>query len=362
MRIGLNLLYLIPQQVGGTQTYAEHLVGALAEEGPQHEYCLFVNSEGASLPWPRSPNFRTVVSRFPPRLRSARYAHEQLVLPRRLRKESIDVVHSLGYVSPLHVSCASVVSIHDALHVGYPMSAARRALLGFFVTRSARRCDRVITVSEFSKRELVEVLGVRPERVRVVPSGVEERFSPETEWDSARRRLGLGPRPYALALGSRIGRKNLGILRLAARRLAAVGVELVTAGSGRGYMRAGEGPPGRALGYVPDELMPGLYAGARALVLPSLYEGFGLPCLEAMASGTPVVASDRTALPEVCGGAALLVNPEDEHAVAAALVAAASEPAVREPLIAAGLAHATGHRWRRSAELTDQVMSELLDG
>lgn len=288
-------------------------------------------------------------------------AWEQGLLPLLARDAAL--IYSPASLAPV-ASGRNVVVIHDVAALRHPgwYSAAfvawQRALLPTIV----RRARAVITVSEFSKRELVEVLGARGERLHVVPSGVDERFSPEADAGTARRWLGLGPRPYALAVGSRIARKNLGVLRLAARRLAAVGVELVTAGSGRGYMRAGERPPGRALGYVPDELMPGLYAGARALVLPSLYEGFGLPCLEAMASGTPVVASDRTALPEVCGGAALLVDPEDDDAVATALVAAASDPAVRRPLIAAGVAHADLYRWRRSAELTDRVISGLLDG
>ena len=121
-----------------------------------------------------------------------------------------------------------------------------------------------------------------------------------------------------LAVGTRIARKNLRALAAAARALADEGIELVTVGSERTYMRAESGVALRSLGYVPDELLPGLYAGARALVMPSLYEGFGLPCLEAMASGTPVVAADLAALPEVCGGAALLVDPLDEDAVAAA--------------------------------------------
>jgi len=298
----------------------------------------------------------------PPRLaHRAGHAWEQGLLPLLARDAAL--IYSPATLAPV-ASDRNVVVIHDVAALRHPawygaaFVAWQRALLPLI----AGRARAVITVSEFSKRELVEVLGMNAKRVRVVPSGVDERFSPQADTDTAHRRLGLGPRPYALAVGSRIARKNLGVLRLAARRLAAMGIELVSAGSGRGYMRAGEGPPGRALGYVPDELMPGLYAGARALVLPSLYEGFGLPCLEAMASGTPVVASDRTALPEVCGGAALLVDPEDEDAVAEALVAAVSEPAVREPLIVAGLARAAGHRWPRSAELTDQVMSELLDG
>ncbi len=298
----------------------------------------------------------------PPQLaHRAGQAWEQALLPLLARDAAL--IYSPASLAPV-ASGRNVVVIHDVAalrHPGWysaPFAAWQRALLPV-ITRRARA---VITVSEFSRRELMEALDVRADRLHVVPSGVDERFSPEADAEAAHRRLGLGPRPYALAVGSRIARKNLGILRLAARRLAAVGVELVTAGSGRGYMRAGERPPGRALGYVPDELLPGLYAGARALVLPSLYEGFGLPCLEAMASGTPVVASDRGALPEVCGDAALLVDPEDEDAVATALVAAASDAGVREPLIAAGLARAGRYRWRRSAELTDRVMTGLIEG
>ncbi len=117
----------------------------------------------------------------------------------------------------------------------------------------------------------------------------------------------------------------------------------------------------RSLGYVPDELLPGLYAGARALVMPSLYEGFGLPCLEAMASGTPVVAANLAALPEVCGGAALLVDPLDEDAVAAAALSAARDDELHARLRDAGLERARHFSWARSAELTDVELGALLD-
>jgi glycosyltransferase involved in cell wall biosynthesis len=123
-------------------------------------------------------------------------------------------------------------------------------------------------------------------------------------------------------------------------------------------MKAGEPPPGRALGYVPEALLPGLYAGAEALAMPSVYEGFGLPALEAMASGTPVVAADRAALPEVCGGAAILADPDDPDAFADALLRAVGPEGKR--LATAGLERAAGFDWDESARLTDDAIGELL--
>ena len=186
-----------------------------------------------------------------------------------------------------------------------------------------------------------------PARIAVVPNGVDERFNPRA---SGRQ----GP-PYVLVVGTRIARKNLAALDEAARRLRALGIELVHAGSGRGYMRPEDEAAVRELGYVPDEQMPGLYAGAIALAMPSLYEGFGLPCLEAMASGTPVVAANRGALPETCGDAALVVEPEDF--AEAALQAVTTEA---ERLTRAGLARAARFTWERTARETDQAISRLL--
>jgi glycosyltransferase involved in cell wall biosynthesis len=162
-----------------------------------------------------------------------------------------------------------------------------------------------------------------------------------------------------LTVASRIARKNLSALELAARKLAAEGIDLVAAGGGRPQLRAEAAVGGvRALGHVPDELLPGLYSGARAFVLPSRYEGFGLTCLEAMASGVPVVAADRAALPEVCGPAALLVDPDDQEAVAGALASAVADEAVRARLIAQGSHRAAALTWRRAALEVDAVLSD----
>jgi glycosyltransferase involved in cell wall biosynthesis len=217
----------------------------------------------------------------------------------------------------------------------------------------ARRARLVITVSEFSKGEIVELLGADPARVEVVPNGVSERFTPDADSEAARARYGLR-RPYVLAVGTASARKNLVALDHAKRALAERGVDLVVAGSGRGYLR-GAAPAG--LGYVPEALLPGLYAGALALAMPSLHEGFGRPCLEAMASGTPVVAARRGALPETCGDAALLVEPD---CFAEALTALADDEPERERLARAGRERAAEFTWERAAERTDAMLGALL--
>jgi glycosyltransferase involved in cell wall biosynthesis len=298
--------------------------------------------------------------RRPPRALAHAAGHlwEQAVLPLAARRAKL--IYCPANLGPL-VSRRTVVVIHDTAALRHPewYSPLYARYQSRVLPVLARRALGVITDSQFARAEVADRLEVPVERVSVVPLGVDERFSPDADPEPARSEHGL-ERPYVLAVGSRIARKNLAALSEAARRLRAAGFELVTAGSGRGYMRAEADASLRALGYVADEQLPGLYAGAAAFAMPSLYEGFGLPCLEAMACGTPVVAADRTALPETCGDAALLVDPTDAAAVADALVAAATDEAVSGPLIRAGLERAARYTWRHSAELTDRVLGGLL--
>ena len=297
----------------------------------------------------------------PPRALAHRAGHawEQAALP--LLARGAELILSPANLAPV-ASRRNVVVIHDAAALRHPewYSAPYVRWQRAMLPRIARRARRVITVSEFSRGELTELLGVPADRITVVPNGVDERFSPDADPEPARTALALQG-DYALVVGTRIARKNTAALAAAAEALAGAAVKLVVAGSGRGYMREeGDGAEAvRRLGYVPDELLPSLYAGACVLLMPSLYEGFGLPCLEAMASGVPVVAADRAALPETCGGAALLVDPGDPAALAdAALDAATGAP--RAALIEAGLSRARGFTWDRAAQLTDHVVADVL--
>ena len=308
----------------------------------------------------RLPQLRTeryTVIRPPARLaHRAGQAWEQLALP--LAARGSELLLSPANLAPL-AGRGNVVVIHDVAPFREPdwfgraYGAWHRAL----IPRIARRARLLITPSEFVRDELVELFGLDPGRVRAIAPGVDSAFASPPAPEPVLRRLGLA-QPYVLALGTDSPRKNLGLLDRIAPALADAGLGVAIAGSGRSYLPASAPGSARRLGYVPDADLPALYAGAAAFAMPSLYEGFGLPCVEAMAAGTPVVAADRAALPEACGGAALLVDPDDADAFAAALLRAAGLE--RERLVEAGQARAAGLSWARSAESVDAEVGALL--
>ena len=292
----------------------------------------------------------------------AGHAWEQAVLPVLAARLRATLLFSPANLAPIAWP-RNVVVIHDAaaLREAAWYSRSYVAWQRLVMPRIARRAAHVVTVSEFSRRELIDLLGVSPERVSVIAGGVDERFRPDADAPAAAAALQVSG-PYVLAVGSATARKNFAALELAARRLRARGIALVAAGGSRPQFRAEDEEDAasvRQLGYVPDHLLPGLYAGARALVLPSLYEGFGLVCLEAMAAGVPVVASNRGALPETCGDAALLVEPTDQEAIAAALEQVLDDEALRTRLRAAGLARAAELTWDRTASETHALLTRI---
>jgi glycosyltransferase involved in cell wall biosynthesis len=279
----------------------------------------------------------------------AGHAWEQGVLP--LRARDAELLLNPANLAPIAFPRNAVV-IHDAAALRNPgwYSPTYAAVQGRVLPLVAKRARIVITVSEFSRRELQELVGVD---AKVVPGGVDARFQPDADPTPARAALGL-ERRYVLTVASRTARKNLAVLTVTARRLETEGIELVAAGGGRPQFRADPEPlaGARSLGHVPEQYLPGLYAGASAFVLPSLHEGFGLTCLEAMACGVPVVASTAGALPEICGDAARYVDAHDEAGIADAVEAAIGDDALR----AAGPQRARHYTWERTIAQLDGIL------
>jgi glycosyltransferase involved in cell wall biosynthesis len=260
-------------------------------------------------------------------------------LPHQAR--GLDVLHCPTFRGPVRSRVPVVVTVHDLAVLRHPETFNQwtRRYSRFAVPRVARAARRVIAVSEFTRREVVELLGVPDERIRVIPNAVGAPFGPD------------GPAAdgeYVLAVGTLEPRKNLAAAQEAARRLE---VELRVVGAhGWGKVRVDGW-----LGRVSDDELAALYRGARCLVYPSLYEGFGIPVLEAMACGTPVVTSAGGATEEVADGAAVLVDPADPAAIAAGIEEARAR---RDELRARGLRRASEFTWQRVAADTRAVYEE----
>lgn len=265
-------------------------------------------------------------------------------LPRALREIRADLCHT-QYALPLRAPCPCVVTVHDLSFERQPelMSRKDRAVFKLVVPRAVRAAARVLTVSERTKADLVDLYGVAPERVVVIPNGVDPAFSP-----------GEGSHDYVLTVGAIQERKNQLAALAAAKE---VGLPLVLVGPAKDQTLAAElGALGARLeGYVPTERLADLYRGAACVVHSSRYEGFGLPVVEAMASGTPVVAVPDPALREVAGAAALFV---EEHQLAEGIRQALAD---RDRMAAAGIERARAFSWRAAAERTLAVYREILE-
>ncbi|HKD78941.1 MAG TPA: glycosyltransferase family 1 protein [Candidatus Angelobacter sp.] len=301
-----------------------------------------------------------------------------LDLPFRLWKGGYDLLHSPAFVAPVKTPCPVVITMHDITYLLYPSYFARWwvAYMKSVVPMTVRSAAAIICGSEHSKRDLLTAYKLAPGKVHVVPYGVDhERFRPGTCLNADWARQAGIREGYVLHVGELSYRKNIPALLRAVAHLRSAGKwgdrQLVLAGAAApGMLGADEIHntiqqlelsatvvlPGR----VADEHLPGLYSQASLLVMPSLYEGFGFPILEAMAAGTPVVAGNTSSLPEVAGSAAILVSPQDTGALADAVMEVLSQPALADDMRARGLAWARKFSWQRTAAETVAIYRGLV--
>jgi glycosyltransferase involved in cell wall biosynthesis len=359
----------VPAQPAGAGRYSLSLVRALVRVDTEHDYVVYARSH--SLPELQDLGPSCTIVDLGQLSRARRYLWEQTSLPLDLRRRGARLLHSPHHTTPLLAPCPRVVTVHDVtfflIPERYPLT--RRLFFQVATWLSARRAKAILVPSNSAADDLRVVLHPPQERVNVTPEGVEASFQPASAdtCQALRERYGL-PEGYLLSLGTLEPGKNRAILLQALQRLVEAGRDVLLAVAGQaGWGREAtdanaSGLIGRVhhLGYVPQADLPALYSGATAFVFPSLHEGFGLPVLEAMACGTPVVTSDRSSLPEVAGEAALLVDPTDADAIAAAIARILDEPPLAALLRQAGLERAAAFSWDACAEATLRVYRRVL--
>jgi glycosyltransferase involved in cell wall biosynthesis len=367
MHVGLNLVFLVPGEIGGMETYARELIPRLLEERPDLRLTAFVNREAAEArngPW--GDLIPSVTIPVHARNRVEWVMGEQRYLPRAAALQGVDLVHSLASTAPAWGPFARVTTIHDLNYRTVPDTHVGLRALGMraLVPLAARRSDRVIADSQSTADDIARYLGTPGGKVDVVPLGTGVTYDgdpmPEPE---LRAKHDLGERPVLLTVSAQRPVKNHGTLIDA---LATIPAErrplLILAGPSydddfgrelrRRAERGGVAADVRWLGWTDEAELEGLYALAAAFVFPSLYEGFGLPVLEAMQRGVPVACSDRSSLPEVAGDAALYFDPTDAGSIARAIEEILGDPAEAELMRAAGRAQAERFTWSATARGT----------
>jgi glycosyltransferase involved in cell wall biosynthesis len=359
VHVGVNLLFLAPGEMGGLETYSRELVAALAARDDVR-LTLFVNR----LAGPEWRELAPVTAtRLDPRRRTQWVAGDQVQALRMASRAGVDLVHSLASTGPASGRFARVVTVHDLHYRVYPEAHFGVRALGMraLVPLAVRRAHRVIVPSEATRADLLRFTGTRRDRVDVIAEGVGQSPGRNGDAPAARERVTAGARPVVLSVSAKRPHKNLARLVGALARIPAERRPLLVL---PGYptphedeLRALAAERGvvddvRFLGWVSPDELGDLYAAADCFVFPSLYEGFGLPVLEAMARGLPVATSSRASLAEVAGDAALTFDPEDESAIAGAIEKLLADEPLRERLSAAGRERAAGFTWERTAELT----------
>lgn len=360
--------------LAGNESYITNLIEALAEVDQVNRYTLYVTKqEGRERFQHRWPNVRVQMT-----LPHTPLVRIPLTLMNELRRRPVDLLH-VQYTAPPFAPCPVIATIHDLSFEHLPQTFKRRSRLQLRLTvrRTARQAAHVLVPSEHTRRDILKTYGLAPERLSVTPLAAPASFAPvedEREVERVRRRYGLGD-DYILAVGSIQPRKNLALLLAAyadlrrARpqanlpKLALVGkLAWLYDETLRAIDEYGLSDLTVLTGYVAESDLPALYTGALCFVYPSYFEGFGLPPLEAMQCGAPVIAGNRTSLPEVVGDAGLLVDPFDKDALSAALRRMIEDANLRARLRVQGRERARRFSWHETARLTLQAYRRVAGG
>lgn len=366
--VGLNahLLSLDENYRGaGINWYIYHMLHHLPDADPELRYTAFLYEPRFS---PRQ-GMRVVRSSWATTTPARRIVWEQLVAPWMLSRERVDLMHAMAFVAPFFSPCPTVVTVMDLSFMLFPdaFTPSKRTYLRWMTRLSVRRASQVIAISASTRQDVIACLQVPEQRVQVIYCGVEDRFRPlpAAVVEAFRRQKGL-PERFILFLGTIEPRKNIPHLIAAFARLCAAapqemaGIHLVLAG-GKGWLAEEVFARGADLGmadrihfvgYVPEDEKPLWYNAALCFCYPSLYEGFGLPPLEAMACGTPVIVSDASSLPEVVGNAGLIVPSHDTDALGEALHSLIGDANCRADLSRRGQERARLFSWARAAQET----------
>ncbi|MDW8321789.1 MAG: glycosyltransferase family 1 protein [Armatimonadota bacterium] len=370
MRIGVNV-HLLSTTHTGIQHYIRALVPELVARATAHQIVLY--GEPAQLPVSADKRIRWVSASRPLRSGARRVLWEQVVLPHLLRRDGIQVFFSPAFILPVRWDGAGVVTVHDLNFEVSPetIHPVRRAYLRRITRWSVCRARKVIAISQSTAADIARLYGAASEKVAVIPYGLDAIFTLQNALalqPVVRQRYRL-PERFLLFVGTLEPRKNL--LRLLEAYALARQRErlppLVLIGA-PGWQHEHIRTQARKLGiegcivfagYIPREHLPGVYAAASALLYPSLYEGFGLPPLEAMGCGTPVLASNASAMPEVVGDGGLLVNPQEVQSIADGILRITRDERLREEIIERGLARAKRFCWEIAAQHTLQVLETL---
>jgi glycosyltransferase involved in cell wall biosynthesis len=363
MRIAIDARKLRDFGIG---TYLRNILIELSRLDRETEYVVLCRPDDVEAGDVLGRNFRMV-----PEPATPYSVAEQYRIPMSLARERVDLVHEPHYVLPPLTRCRSVVTIHDCIHLMFPQYLPSRLAYVYAkgsMWAASRKADRILTVSEASKRDILRFFDVPADKVSVIYNAIDERFlapgNPE-RMDLVRQRYQLD-HPFVLYVGNIKPHKNIERLIDAFGRARAQGPEnlkLIIIGDEiskypalrQSVHKHKLDKHVRFLGFQPMETLAAFYRLARAFVFPSLYEGFGLPPLEAMACGTPVVTSNVSSLPEIAGGAALLVDPYDADAIANGIVQAVTDDTLRADLICRGLDRARSFSWPQSVRKIHEI-------